>query len=358
MNINQVKTWNNDLDRVLDTFPEISRLAGKTVFITGASGLICSPIVDLFIRFNQKKKTYINIIVAGRNEERMRDRFRNAFDEDYFAFFDYDSTRDNIFDFECDYIIHGASNAFPKSISTEPVETMISNVIGLKQILDYSRDSQSGNRPISRVLYISSSEVYGNKGNNYPFVEDEYGIVDILNPRNSYSESKRASETLCIAYNKEYGVDTVTVRPGHIYGPTASEKDNRVSSMWAYDAASGRDIVMKSDGAQIRSYTYCLDCASAIVKVLLKGQSGDSYNISNPDSIITIKEMAEILAKSSDVKLIQEIPDIAESKTYNLMTNSSLNSDKLEGLGWKGLFDSYTGLSHTVDILKEMKCEV
>ena len=64
------------------------------------------------------------------------------------------------------------------------------------------------------------------------------------------------------------------VRPGHIYGPTATRKDNRVSTAFAYNASDGKDIIMKSDGAQIRSYCYMLDCASAILYVLLKGKKG------------------------------------------------------------------------------------
>ena len=116
----------------------------------------------------------------------------------------------------------------------------------------------------------------------------------MLNPRNSYSISKCAAETLCASYYDEYGVDSVIIRPGHIYGPTAQETDNRVSSAWAYCVARGKDIVMKSDGSQIRSYCYCLDSASAILKVMLKGSPVKAYNISNPTSIISIKQMAEV----------------------------------------------------------------
>lgn len=113
---------------------------------------------------------------------------------------------------------------------------------------------------------------------------------------------------------------------------------------------------MKSDGAQIRSYCYCLDCASAILKVLVSGENCHAYNISNPDSIISIKEMAEILAKSADVKLRFEIPTEEERKGFNPMSNSSLESTSLLQLGWHGCFDAEAGFGHTVQILRETIC--
>ena len=229
---------------------------------------------------------------------------------------------------------------------------MLSNFIGMKNLLDYANE-----KGVKKVLYISSSEVYGKKEGTEPYKSNEYGYIDLLNARNSYSVGKRAAETLCASYYDEYGVDSVIVRPGHIYGPTAVESDNRVSSAWAYAVARGENIVMKSDGSQIRSYCYCLDSASAILKVLLKGETVHAYNISNSNSIINIRGMAEILAKSAGVELKMELPSETEKKGFNPMSNSSLDSTELLNLGWKGLFDAERGFSHTVDILKEIILE-
>lgn len=114
---------------------------------------------------------------------------------------------------------------------------------------------------------------------------------------------------------------------------------------------------MKSDGAQIRSYCYCLDCASAIITILVNGENCNAYNISNPNSIISIKQMAELLTQIGETKLIQEIPNDKEKKNFNPMINSSLNSDKLESLGWKGLFTAEEGFKHTVSIIKKLLTE-
>lgn len=226
---------------------------------------------------------------------------------------------------------------------------MLSNFMGMKHLLVFAKEQNT-----KRLLFISSSEVYGIKQHDRPSKTDDYGGIDLLNPRSSYSIGKCAAETLCAAYYDEYRVESVIIRPGHVYGPTAMESDQRVSSAWAYAAARGNDIVMKSDGSQIRSYCYCLDSASAILKVLLQGKPIHAYNISNLDSIITIREMAEILTKTAGVKLKTEPPTEAEKKGFNPMRDSSLDSTELLDLGWRGLFDAENGLSHTVDILKQI----
>lgn len=345
------KTWIKDLDEEISSTPELAQLRGKSVLFTGGTGLICSAAVDLLIRYNETNGSEIKIILAGRSIERMKKRFQPFSDKSYmdYVLFDTANTTSNP-EIIADYIIHGASNASPNKIVKEPVETIMSNLFGLKILLDQAKKHNS-----KRVLFVSSSEVYGNKDNDLPFREDEYGFVDFLNSRNSYSVAKRAAETLCVSYHDEYGVDNVIVRPGHIYGPTAVESDNRVSSAWAYAVARGDDIVMKSDGAQVRSYCYCLDCASAILKVLLVGEGGHAYNVSNPNSVISIKEMAKLLANSAGVQLKIELPTRAEKKAFNPMKNSSLDASLLIGLGWNSLFDAEKGFHHTVSVIRESR---
>ena len=349
MNFYAIPQWIADIDTVTQVLPELPELAGKTVMITGAAGLICSAVVDIIFRYNETHEVPITLLAAGRWPEEMENRFGSYCGKSYFKFVTYDAAKgNNDLSIPCDYVIHGASNAAPDLIVKEPVETMCSNFTGLLELLRYSSDCGA-----KRVLYISSSEVYGKKEGSEPYHENEYGYIDLLNPRNSYSVGKRAAETLCASYSAEYGIETVVVRPGHIYGPTASPTDTRVSSAWAFAAARGEDIVMKSDGSQMRSYCYCLDCASAILKVLLRGENINAYNISNRDSIISIKEMGQLLAQAGSVQMIQEKASVREKKGFNPMNISSLDSSKLEGLGWKGCFDAIKGLRHTALILKD-----
>lgn len=352
MRIFESRLWNKDIEEVEETIPELEELNGKNILITGASGLVCSPIVDILLHNNATHNSFIKLYIAGRSAPLMKSRFGLLEGRADIVYINYDATRaDNEIPEQIDYIIHGASNASPNVIVKEPVETMLSNYIGIKYLLDYAVSNH-----VKRVLYVSSSEVYGNKSNNKPYSESEYGSIDILKSRNSYSISKCAAETMCAAYHDEYGVDSVIVRPGHIYGPTASKNDSRVGSAWAYAAAKGENIVMKSDGRQKRSYVYALDCASAILKVLLIGKTGCAYNISNPNSLITISDLGKMLAEFGNVELTVARPNEDDKCMFNPMTNSTLDSMRLLELGWHGCFDAARGLKHTVDIIKELLC--
>ena len=245
-------------------------------------------------------------------------------------------------------IIHAASPATPKSYAANPVETMLANIEGVKGLLEYVKE-----RPAARFCYISSSEVYGIRESAEPYAEGDYGYVDILNPRACYPSAKRASETLCAAYLDEYGADSVIVRPGHVYGPTMTDADERAASQFLRAAVAGEPIVMKSDGLQLRSYAYVADAVSAIVTAALDGRSGEAYNISNPRSVVTIRAFAEAAALAGGCEIRFEAPSQRERRSYNLMSNSSLNSGKLEKLGWKGRFDLREGVEHSVAILRE-----
>lgn len=349
MSIYDSRLWIESLDEMIAALPELEGLKEKSVMLTGCTGLIGSAVVDILIRWNETHENKIRILAAARNDERIKERFFPYDKKDWFMFVPYDaSSVKNRFPKHCDYIIHGAGNASANQIVREPVETMISNFIGMKYLLDYAKRVGA-----KRALFISTSEVYGRNQNDGPKKTDDYGWIDILNPRSSYSIGKCATETLCASYYDEYGVDSVIVRPGHIYGPTAQKTDYRVSSAWAYNAARGEDIIMKSDGSQIRSYCYCLDCASAILKALLKGTCIQAYNISNPDSIISIREMAQMLSELAGVGLRVELPTENEKKGFNPMKDSSLDSTGLLKLGWNALFDAKRGFSHTIKIIKD-----
>ncbi len=336
-----------DLCEIQDLIPETESLKNTKILITGAGGLICSALVDYFMQLNKKYGFHIDVYAAGRYREKLEKRFEYWINESTFHFFQYDAIEPLNTELSFDYVIHGASNANPGIYLVQPVETMLANFIGMNNLLDHVKKTGKG-----RVLYISSSEVYGKKTTREAYDETDYNFVDILNPRACYPSSKRAAETLCASYHKEYGLDYVIVRPGHIYGPTMTDSDNRASSQFPRDVKAGKDIVMKSAGTQLRSYCYVLDCVSGIVAVLLKGKSGEAYNISNRESVVTIREMAEAFAKTAGQRVVFEISTSEENASFNLMDNSSLTGEKLEALGWKGKFDLWKGVQRTLDSIE------
>lgn len=332
----------NDIKKAISDI-KIEELKNKKVFITGSTGLICSSIVDLLIFLNKDKSANISIFAGGRDKEKVKSRFGNNVE-----FTPYDANEDLKIKNDIDYIIHGAGIADPNAYINNPVETILTTIKGTNNILRYCVNNKK-----CRVLYISSSEVYGNKSGIYSFSEEDYGVVSLDNIRNSYAESKRMAEILCKSYESEYGVDVLIARPGHIFGPTASKNDQRVSSYFAFQSASGNDIVLKSKGDQLRSYCYCLECANAIIKIILNGISGESYNISN-DNKVSIKEMANIYAKSAGVKVVNKAPITKEIESFNPMVCSCLNNKKIKSIGYKCIFDIEESFDHTIKIIKNI----
>ena len=325
-------TYKFDLERAIENI-DLSELNGKAIFITGGLGLIASSIVDVLLVYGGIGKIY----VGARNAEQFKRRFGNY---EKVEFVQYDALAKMKLNFNPDYIIHGAGLASPELYVSMPVETVLSNFNGIHELLEYAR-----NNKVRKLLYISSSEVYGKKSTDEPFIEGNYGEIDIDNIRSSYAVAKRASEMLCKAY--------FSVRPGHIYGPSAKKSDKRISSDFAFKAAMGERLEMKSSGLQKRSYCYSIDCALQILKVLLKGQGGQAYNIGS-DEVTTIREMTEIYAKAGNVEAIISNPTEEEKKAFNPMNNSTLDNSKIKGLGYRQVFSVEEGLTHTVEILKEI----
>ena len=314
-------------------------MSGNSYLITGASGLIGSAFVDLLVSRHAGA-----VFAAGRNINALNERFGGCVN-----CIKYDALESVVFDFSADVIVHAASAASPELFVQKPVETIMANVFGIRELLEYARRVKA-----KKVVYVSSSEVYGKATpRKEGFREDDYGFVDGLDVRSSYPMGKRAAETLCVSYVMEYGVDVSIVRPGHIYGPTASPKDRRVSSAFAWQAARGEPIVMKSAGSSLRSYTHCDDCASAIMTVVEKGLSGEAYNIANRAGVCTIRQMAEIMADEGGVELRFENATAADAVAFNPMDNSCLDPTKLEALGWSGGIGYEKGFRQTVRSLRE-----
>lgn len=341
MRLLESKKYICDLIKAIDR-NNLSLLDGKSFFITGGLGLICSTLIDVLLVYGKTSKIY----VGARNAEQFKERFG---DSDKVVYIAYDALQKLNLEIIPDYIICGAGLASPELYTQKPVETILSNFDGLHNLLEFSKLNT-----VKRLLYISSSEVYGKKRTADSFKEGIYGEVDIDNIRSSYPIAKRASEMLCKSYCAEYTVDSVIVRPGHIYGPSAQKTDKRISSDFAYKAANGEKLIMKSSGAQKRSYCYSIDCALQILTVLQVGMCGEVYNIGH-DEVTTIKKMAEIIARAGQVELSLELPSNTEEKSFNPMNNSALDNSKIKKLGYRDTFTVEEGLMHTVEILKEIK---
>ncbi len=344
--MNYTDLYNDDLKEVQKNIPNLSELKNAKVFITGATGLIGSCIVDFLLHLNDTENAGNVVYIGALSTEDAEGRFGHLLEREDLEYIEYNALHELTFDISFDYIIHAASLASPELYVTKPVETMLCNFMGLQRLLEYCCE-----KSVKKLLYVSSSEVYGKKGNSEPYQTNEYGYLDILGNRASYPSAKRASETLCASYASEYGIDVLIVRPGHIYGPTATLGDKRASSQFFRDVIAGSNILMKSSGIQYRSYCYAVDCASAILAVLLNGEVCFPYNIANVNSNVSIRQLAEAIAECAGKEVVFENPSDLDKMSFNMMDNSCLEASALYTLGWKGSFDLHEGVSHTYHIL-------
>lgn len=336
-----------DVKRILPNIVDKEALYNKRILLTGATGMLVSAVLDTLCLMNRECGANIEIILASRTIERVKRRFSHLKEGTDYHWIYFDTTEEREFQIDIDYIIHGASNANPTLYALHPAETIMGNIVGTNSLLKLLAKNQKG-----RMLFISSSEIYGKTERGCEYKEEDYGVIDSMNLRAGYPNAKKLAETLCVSYKSEYDVDVVVARPGHIYGPSITDKDDRASAQFTKAAAEGNEIVLKSAGLQRRSYCYTLDCASAILSILTRGKSGEAYNIANKNSNITIRELAEEFAECVNRKVRYENPSDIEEKGYNLMSNSALNAEKLEALGWKAEFGFSEGIARTIKFYK------
>lgn len=301
------------------------KLTGTNILVTGATGLIGGCLVETLMM--NPKRDY-QVYASGRNEERARQRFAYFVDDDSFHFIQYDVLKPLDSDIHFDYIVHAASNASPNFFVHKPVEVIKSNIDGVANLMEYGLT-----HGMKRFLYVSSGEIYG-EGDGHEFTEEYSGYVNCALPRACYPSSKRAAETLCVSYATEYGADVVIARPCHVYGPHFTEQDNRVFAQFIRNVLRGEDIVMKSAGDQFRSWCYVVDCVSALLFILLKGECSQAYNIADTQSNVSIRELAGIIADLEDKKVVIDVPDESEKKGYNVVTKSIFSTHKLRKLDW------------------------
>lgn len=328
------------LERVI---PEIF-ISNGSVLVTGASGLIGSCIIDLLMLSNEQGRRF-DVYALGRNKEKLSSRFKAFKESSNLHFIEQDimTPLDNGISY--DYIIHGASNADPLNYALYPAETMLINLEGAKNILNYCKA-----HPETRALLMSTFEVYGNAGKDV-YLESDSGIVDINKLRSCYPESKRCMEVLTHCYVDEYGVKAVIGRLSSIYGPTMAKDDSKAHAQFIRNGLNSEDIVLKSKGEQKRTYCYVIDAVTGLLCILAKGLVGEAYNISNENSIVSIAEVAQTVANIAGTKVIMQLPDELEKKGYSAPQNCILNNAKLKQLGWSGHYDFLNGISETMSIL-------
>lgn len=352
MNFYENKKYMEDIQQIAELPLPWDKFESSSVLISGATGLIGSFLVDVLMMRNDLYQANCTVYALGRNEEKAQERFSKYWGNKNLVFVPYDINNPFVREdlAKVDYILHLASNTHPLSYATDPIGTITTNVIGLKNMLDFAVDHQA-----ERFAFASSNEIYGeNRGDVELFDEQYCGYIDCNTMRAGYPESKRCGEALCQAYLKQKNLDVVIPRLTRSYGPTMLKSDTKAISQFIKKGIVKEDIILKSAGTQYYSYTYVADAVSGLLTVLLCGESGEAYNIADIKSDIMLKDLAALIAEYAGKKVIFELPDELEASGYSRATKARLQGDKLQSLGWTPAYDIQSGLYRTMDIMKEM----
>ena len=308
-------------------------LRGRTVLVTGATGLIGSQTVSALLYADRKLDLGLKVLALVRSEEKARQKFAAQM-EQCPALRLVVGTVEQMpaIDGPVDYIVHGASPTASAYFVQHPVDTIRTATAGTSNLLELAREKKSAG-----FVYLSSMEVYGTPADDTPLPESAGTTVDTMSARNCYPEAKRLCETMCAAYCAQYGVPATVVRLAQTFGPGVEPGDGRVFAEFARCARDCRDIVLNTTGQSKRCYLYTADAVSAILTLLLAGAPGQAYNAANGVTYCSICEMAEMVAKQVAKKEIQVQIKLNAEKSVKYLPPHHLNlqTDKLTALGWQ-----------------------
>jgi nucleoside-diphosphate-sugar epimerase len=277
---------------------ELERLAGTRVLLTGGAGFLGYYLVQSLVEWNRRTPpssrvslTVLDNYILGvprwledlsRELVLMKHDVTTPWPEALGAF---------------EYFVHAASIASPTFYRRYPIETMDANVSGLRLLLERMRRQQDGGVPVRGLLFFSSSEIYGDaEPSAIPTPETYPGRVSTTGPRACYDESKRYGETLCVNFAQQYGLPITMVRPFNNYGPGLKITDGRLVPDLARNVLAGADLVLHSDGSPTRTFCYVADAVVGFFKVLVRGRSGEAYNIGADAPEITVRQLADRVA--------------------------------------------------------------
>lgn len=326
----------SDVRKIAELPYDWYKLNNSVIMISGGTGFIGSFMIDVFRYRNKHMNDNIKVISLSRHGGEDDDTVRNL---------SCDISKGIDCDEKADYVIHLASNTHPKQYAEDPVGTITTNILGCNNLLKYAVE-----KCCKRFLLASSVEIYG-QGEEKPMNEAYSGYIDCNNARAGYNEAKRTCEALCRSYEKQHGVESVTVRLARVFGAD-KKNDTKAMSQFMDKAVAGEDIILKSKGNQRFSYIYVADAVGGIIKILTEGVSGEAYNLSDEDEGMTLGGYAEYMAKLAGRSVIYETED---NEAVSKATYALLDCKKIKDLGWTPQYTVSEGLKKTFEIKKQLK---
>jgi len=308
------------------------------ILLTGAAGFLGSHLTSKLLDSGHEV-TGIDDLSTG-SLKNLSEPLKNSL----FKFVEHDVRLP--FESEVDAILNFACPASPKNYQLDPVRTIETNFLGIINMLHLAKETGA------RILQASTSEVYGDP-NISPQPETYWGNVNPIGIRSCYDEGKRAAETLCFDYKRQYGVDSRLVRIFNTYGPNMAVGDGRVVSNFIVQALQGNPITIYGDGSQSRSFCFVSDLIDGIYRMLMLEAPVDTpINLGNPGefSMLELAEKVIRITKSSSRIIFEPLPedDPRQRKPDIALANSILD--------WKPKIALETGIELTAEYFaKELK---
>jgi UDP-glucuronate decarboxylase len=340
----------NDLQALHQATVNWEHLKNKTILVTGATGMLASWFTFMLMYLNEKENYKIKLLLLARNKNKLKQVFGN--EPGYMKFIIQDVCETITVQTDIDYILHAAGAASPWYILNDPAGIAKANILGTLNVLELARKTST-----QKVLFTSTREVYGKIENKDSITENDMGIINPLDSRSCYPESKRMAETLLKIYSIQHRVSFNTLRIAHVYGPGMQiHNDGRVIADLFNDALNNQDIQLKSDGTAIRAFCYISDAIEALFRVMINGKNNEAYNIANEMEPVTIFELAEMIQSiAGNNKKVSVKNEEAPVPGYCNYKRVKLDTTKTESLGWRPKILLSEGICRTIDTLLKPK---
>jgi len=337
---------------------DLSELENSTIAVSGASGLIGRHLVSLLLGLSDIHGLNLSVIALGRIQNVLACAFTDWRDDPRLTLKQANISAPNAWPANATHLIHAASPATPTAFAQDPIGVVRANVLGTLNAIDAAVTSKA------YLSFVSTMEIYGSvpktdESADLTIDEHTLGLIDPLDLRSAYPESKRVAENLIIGAAAQYGLRGDIVRISHTYGPGTATTDTRAQVEFVKKAVLGETIVLKSAGTLRRHYTYAADSASAIVRILAtqaERTSPEAYNVADNDSRVSIKQLAQlalVAAGRNPEELVIDAQQPVGQLWSKMRGDTFLDTTKLEALGWKPLFTLESGLQRMASYISQ-----
>lgn len=268
---------------------DLSQLTDSCLLITGASGFMGIWLTELFLHLNKTKQLNLKLYLLATDFTFAKKEAPHLYEANENIELISDDVRSlHEIPMDVEWIIHAASSPDSRVHNSQPIFATQTITQGTLTLLECAVRLPR----LKGLLNISSGYVYGYHSTKELITEKSFAGFDPSVFAVSYMEAKRYAESLCTIFRNQYRLPIINVRPFSFVGPYQS-----IDAPWAVnnfinDVINKQPIRIQGDGTAVRSYMYGADMAWWLLNIMLRGESGRSYNLGS-STAITLKELAE-----------------------------------------------------------------